>query len=321
MRPRIAQRALMGVAVLGALLLATGCNNPLDPPAATVGDARISRSDVLDEANQWAQVEDEDLNGVDTKNAVDGELVSAVLSGQIAAEIYRSQAERMGLDLDDAAIADARAELESSPSAANYPEDLLDEIARRNATRRAVEQHRATQQWWTDADVEQYHKLTSERVCVRHILVRDEGEADDIVAQLREGADFAELAEDASEDRASASDGGNLGCQPRNAFVGAFNEAVEDADSGELLGPVRSPIGVHVILVDEAFHTISLEDAREEIESSFADPQGSGWAQFVLKTTKVNVDPRFGSWDPSSGQVVPPQGARPASSAGTRAVS
>jgi hypothetical protein len=319
MTSRLAQRVFLGATAVFALLVATACDNPVDPPAAKVDDARISRDDLFSEANALASLPG-DPQGLltDNENALDGEALAGVLSRQISAIIFEEQAERMGLELDPAEVDAARDELEQGGD--GIPADLLDEYATRFATSQLVQQHVVSEQWWTDEDVERYHELTGEQICVRHILVESVDEAEEVLDELRDGADFGELAEERSIDQGSAASGGDLGCRPRNTYIAEFDDAIEDADSGDLIGPVTSQAGVHVILVDEGYHEVPLEDARPGIEEFFADPQGSGWVEFVLKTTNVDVDPRFGSWNEAAGQVVPPQGAQPAPSTGALSV-
>jgi parvulin-like peptidyl-prolyl isomerase len=320
MTSRIAQRTVVCLAAMAALLFATACDSPVDPPAAKVDDISISRDELFNEAEALAALPDDPYGfQADTNNALNAAMVANVLSAHIAGAIYDVQAERMGLVLDPAAVDAARQEVGQSLS--GLPDDVMDDIARRAATREMVEQHVANEQWWTDADIERYHELTKERICVRHIVVETEAEAEVIVDQLGDGSDFADLAAEHSIDEATAADGGNLGCPPMRAFPDPLRDALDDAESGELVGPVSAGGGVYVFLVDEAPHEVPLDDAaRAEIEERFADPRGSGWADYVLRTTQVDVDPRFGSWDALAGQVVPPQGAQPAPTAGALTV-
>jgi peptidyl-prolyl cis-trans isomerase SurA len=76
--------------------------------------------------------------------------------------------------------------------------------------------------------------------------------ADSLLAEIRQGASFAELARAFSEDPASAERGGDLGYFRRGAMVPAFEEAAFGIDSvGGLAGPVESAFGIHVIRLDD----------------------------------------------------------------------
>ncbi len=87
--------------------------------------------------------------------------------------------------------------------------------------------------------------------CARHILVTEEAEANDLIAQLDEGADFSELAIEFSIDTGSGAQGGALGCADPNNYVPEFRDAVVAATIGEVVGPVQSQFGFHIIIVDE----------------------------------------------------------------------
>lgn len=87
-----------------------------------------------------------------------------------------------------------------------------------------------------------------ERYCARHILVADKELAVDLLAQLEDGADFAELAAEHGTDGTS-SRGGDLGCFGLGAMIPEFEEAVIAAPLDEAVGPVESQFGYHLILV------------------------------------------------------------------------
>lgn len=84
-------------------------------------------------------------------------------------------------------------------------------------------------------------------VNARHILVAEESEALDLLTALREGESFAALASANSLDAASGRNGGELGWAPASNYVRPFAEAMLNASPGELVGPVASEFGWHVI--------------------------------------------------------------------------
>ncbi len=84
-------------------------------------------------------------------------------------------------------------------------------------------------------------------VNARHILVAEETEALDLLTALREGESFAALAAANSLDAASGRNGGELGWAPVSNYVRPFAEAMLNAAPGELVGPVASEFGWHVI--------------------------------------------------------------------------
>ncbi|MGM0594357.1 MAG: SurA N-terminal domain-containing protein [Pseudomonadota bacterium] len=71
--------------------------------------------------------------------------------------------------------------------------------------------------------------------------------AEQLLAQIRDGADFAALAEAESDDPGSASQGGDLGFFGRGAMVPAFEEAAYALEQDEVSDVVQSPFGFHII--------------------------------------------------------------------------
>jgi peptidyl-prolyl cis-trans isomerase C len=91
----------------------------------------------------------------------------------------------------------------------------------------------------------------------RHILLAKSGpeslqKAKDLLAQLRAGASFEELAKANSTDQGSAAKGGDLGFFPAGKMVQPFEEAVNKLSKpGDLSEPVESQFGYHIIRLEE----------------------------------------------------------------------
>jgi peptidyl-prolyl cis-trans isomerase D len=122
----------------------------------------------------------------------------------------------------------------------------------------------------TDADLEAYYRehgeefKEQEQVCASHVLVKvkaspeaKEGHpeaeakalAEGVLAKVKGGADFAEVAKRSSEDTGSAERGGDLGCFPRGAMVPEFENVAFSLDPGQTSDLVKSSFGYHVIRV------------------------------------------------------------------------
>lgn len=165
----------------------------------------------------------------------------------------------------------------------------------------------------TDEAVEAYFEaneeaLTAEVACVSHILVDTEEEADEVVALLAGGADFAALATERSTDPGSGAAGGELGCGPAGRYVPEFDDAAFSQPVGEVGEPVETEFGFHVILVTER-SAPTLEELRPQIEAALEQEAGAAfqaWFEEALATTEVTVDPRYGTWDPLSAQISEP---------------
>jgi peptidyl-prolyl cis-trans isomerase C len=89
-----------------------------------------------------------------------------------------------------------------------------------------------------------------EEVRARHILVATEGEAKDIEAQLKNGADFAAVAKEKSKDPGAA-EGGELGWFTKDQMVPEFAEAAFRLDKGQISDPIKTQFGWHIIQVED----------------------------------------------------------------------
>jgi len=109
-----------------------------------------------------------------------------------------------------------------------------------------------------------------------HILLAASPEGDDevlaraneLVARLEVGEDFAALAGEFSEDPGSASLGGDLGWNERGVFVPEFEEALFGLEEvGQYTAPVQTQFGYHIIRLDglRGGDIAPFEDAREEV--------------------------------------------------------
>jgi foldase protein PrsA len=109
----------------------------------------------------------------------------------------------------------------------------------------------------SDADVKAYldknHATldTGEQVRAKHILVADQGLANQIEAKLKAGGDFAALAKQYSTDPSSKDKGGELGFFSKGQMVPAFQNAAFSQAINVVGPPVKSPFGYHIIVVEE----------------------------------------------------------------------
>ena len=145
----------------------------------------------------------------------------------------------------------------------------------------------ATQVAVTDKDVRDYYDKNKssygspEKRHASHILISAPAgakpdadaaakkEAEDVIAKIKAGGDFAALAKEHSDDPGSAQKGGDLDWADRSTFVGPFADAVFAMKQGELRGPVKTQYGYHIIRLDgiQAGSTKTFEEVRGEIEA------------------------------------------------------
>ncbi|TAK47457.1 MAG: peptidylprolyl isomerase [Xanthobacteraceae bacterium] len=105
-------------------------------------------------------------------------------------------------------------------------------------------------------------------VHARHILVESEDEAKQILAELKKGTDFADLAKKKSKDPGAA-DGGDLGFFTKEQMVPEFSSVAFKLEPGQLSDPVKSQFGWHIIKVEEkrTRKAPEFEQVKAEIEN------------------------------------------------------
>ncbi len=123
-------------------------------------------------------------------------------------------------------------------------------------------------------DVRGASTQSEQQAQVRHILVqpseiRTEEETraliDDLYQRLQDGADFAELAREYSEDPGSALNGGDLGWTSGDEFVAEFQQVLADTPTGEMSEPFRSQYGWHVLEVTDRREQDMSQEARRRM--------------------------------------------------------
>ena len=106
--------------------------------------------------------------------------------------------------------------------------------------------------------------VVEDQVQVRHILVKEEAEAKEILEKLKKGEDFAKLAEK-SLDHGTAKNGGDLGFFGKNDLIPEFTKIAFDLKDGEMTqATVKTPFGYHIIKREASRKTeaLSYEKAK-----------------------------------------------------------
>lgn len=175
--------------------------------------------------------------------AAAGRPVTPEMQGQlreevVAREIFMQEAQKQGLDATD----DYKNQLELARQAILIRQ-LFDNYRKSNAV--------------SDADAQaEYDKFVAanggKEYKARHILVEKEDQAQKILADLKKGAKFEDLAKKQSKDPGSGANGGDLDWAAPASFVPEFSEAMIKLKKGETTpAPVKSQFGYHIIRVDD----------------------------------------------------------------------
>jgi peptidyl-prolyl cis-trans isomerase C len=182
-------------------------------------------------------------------------------------------------------------------------EQIGDQLPVRKVQERVAGDAEASQE-----EVEQFYEenkalqfTTPEQRCARHILFnKDQKEkAEEVKGQLENGGDFAELAKEYSQDPGSAEQGGDLGCLGRGETVPNFDEAIFNAKEGEIVGPVETEFGYHLIEVTDIRQqsTQPLSEVegqiREQLSTDKQAEEFSAWVQRQKEQRDVKYLPGY----------------------------
>jgi peptidyl-prolyl cis-trans isomerase C len=172
-----------------------------------------------------------------------GRQVTPEMEGQIkeeviAREVFMQEAQSRGLDATD----DFRTQIELARQTILIRE-LFTDYQKKNPI--------------TDAEVKaEYDKFAAnnsgKEYKARHILVEKEDQAKAIIAQLKKGAKFDEIAKKSSKDPGSGAKGGDLDWANPGNYVKEFSEALMALAKGKMTEtPVKTQFGYHIIRLDD----------------------------------------------------------------------
>jgi peptidyl-prolyl cis-trans isomerase C len=147
----------------------------------------------------------------------------------------------------------------------------------------------------TDADVQkEYERAKAQsggkEYRARHILVETETEAQGVIAELKKGGKFEELAAKSSKDTGSKERGGDLDWNVPGAFDKQFSDAMVNLEKGKYTEtPVRTRFGYHVIRLDDVRQTQfpALADVRQRIQQQLVQNKVEGLVKGLRSKAKV----------------------------------
>ncbi len=273
----MSQKVLLAtVALLGALAmpaLAADDAAKTDPVVARVNGEEIHRSDVLRELQ---------MAGPQLQQLPPQALYPQILHKMIATKVVAQKGYAAGLQ-NDPEIQKRVKSLEAQVVAEAFV-------------------HKQVEPKITDAKIkERYDQLAAkfkpqDEVRARHILVKTEAEANDVVKQLKGGADFAKLAEEKSKDTGSAKQGGDLGYFMRDAMVKAFADAAFAMKPGSVSDkPVKTEFGYHIIKVEDKRKSSPppIAEVRDQIANQLGQEMTNDEVKALeakAKIEKYNID-------------------------------
>ncbi|MGH9135750.1 MAG: peptidylprolyl isomerase [Acidimicrobiales bacterium] len=308
-----------------AAVLATACGES-DRPAATIDGTEISQQQVVDELEAirgngpyLEAVEQAQPVVGQSEGSFDAAFVAGVLTNQIQFTLVFNEVERRALDAPDECRAAVRADLVDRMAQASatgdgegvldsFPEAYRSTLVDRDTSVRVLQADLAGLSCDERAAAEAYyddHRPDFEQLCLSHILLETADDAADVQADLAEGADFATVAQSESIDTQSAAQGGDVGCQLIGQLPTELASLLGATQTGLVAGPIETGGGFSLILV-RSREVPDLDEIRDVVEqqvaSSIAD-SFRAWLFEALDGADVTVDPRYGEWNPTSGEV------------------
>ena len=194
----------------------------------------------------------------------------------IAREIFMQEAQKRGLDATD----DFKAQIELARQTILIRE-LFADYQKKNPV--------------SDEEIKsEYDKFAAanggKEYRARHILVATEPEARKIIADLKKGAKFDDLAKKLSKDPGSGAQGGDLDWGNANSYVPEFSQALVKLNKGQTTQePVKTQFGYHVIRLDDVRQAQlpKLEDVKPQIVQQLQQQKLAKFQQELRTSAKV----------------------------------
>ena len=298
--------ALAVMLALGLLLGIAGCSN--DEVAATVNGEEIMKSELDEQVAKIQEQYPEMFEGADSEARL-LDFQQRLLDNLINSVLITQAAEEMGIE-----ITDDQVEEELDQLRAGFQDDAAfeDALAQAGMTIETLEAQVRDQllteallaeisggEEATDEDIAAYYEANSEQftevaaVHASHILVapEDKALAEELLAEIENGADFEALAEENSIDSVSAANGGDLGW-PTTPYVPEFQAAAEALEVGEVSGLVETTFGWHIIRLNDKRESrqMELEEVKDQITEILSQQTNADAYQVFLDEQKQNAE-------------------------------
>ena len=220
-------------------------------------------------------------------------------------EMLAKQAEASGRPVDEATRAQLKEEVilreifmqeaqkRGIPATEDYKIQM--ELARQTIMIRAMFQDYQAKNPVTDAEVKaEYDKFVAsnggKEYRARHILVEKEDDAKAIIASLKGGAKFEDIAKKQSKDPGSGANGGDLDWANAASYVTEFSEAMIKLEKGQMTQePVKSQFGWHLIRVDDVRQAQlpKLEEIKDQISQQMVQQKMATFQSSLREKAKV----------------------------------
>ena len=250
--------------VLVVMLITTGCSSLVGGKwVAKVNGTSIALDQYnvrVNDAKQIYEKQGEDFTSEQGKTDL-AQLKNQILDRMIEAEIIAQEVKKLGLKVDDPKV---KAEEDGIKKNMGTDAQFQDVLKQQGMTETELQNFLALYVKQTsdiklsDSEIKAYFDKNQaqygqpEQVKARHILLKTEDEAKQVIAQLKAGANFEQLAKEKSTDETTKANGGELGYFSRGKMTPEFEKAAFALKVGTYTTePVKTEFGYHVILVED----------------------------------------------------------------------
>ncbi|HQR85737.1 MAG: peptidylprolyl isomerase [Burkholderiales bacterium 35-55-47] len=206
---------------------------------------------------------------------INPEVEAQIKEEVIAREVFMQEAQKRGLDASE-----------------EYKSQI--ELARQTILIRELFAEFQKTAAVTDADVQaEYDKFVAanggKEYRARHILVETQAQADAILASLKKGGKFEDIAKKQSKDPGSGANGGDLDWAAPGNYVKEFSDAMVALNKGQVSAPVQSQFGFHIIRLDDVREAQlpPLADVKPQIVQQMTQQRLATFQQELRAKAKV----------------------------------
>jgi peptidyl-prolyl cis-trans isomerase C len=133
-------------------------------------------------------------------------------------------------------------------------------------------------------------RYSTDEVHAQHILLGTQKEAEQVLAEVRKpGVDFQKVAEARSKDPSAKNTRGDVGFFSRTMFDQAFTEAAFSANAGDIVGPVKTAFGWHVIKVIDrkVGKVLDFAEVEQRVRSDYQRELLKNYVMDLRKKAKI----------------------------------
>jgi parvulin-like peptidyl-prolyl isomerase len=288
--------------VAAATTVLAACGSTLGSNALELGASTVDKSTfdkILEQLVDAEQIEE-------SNGRIDADAARAVLEALMRGEGVEQLLADYDVAADDAEIAEVVDQLNQDPEFAGLGTELQDLLILLNTQDLALSRIPSPS---SDRIAAMYATSPASvgALCLRHLVVEKKETAEAALDDLRDGADFAEVAGRYSIEPNAEQTGGALAGEDNDClalstyqeqFDNKFTAGALTAKAGVPTDPVQSSFGWHVIYVRP------YDEVADSLSTLLDEAPGALLLTGLLATSKVVVASEYGRWDASLGQII-----------------